>query len=183
MAQTVCVMLDAGERARLAAIASYGSRPLKHIQRARIVLLSAERLSVQDVARRAGVGRPAVWRWQRRFGEEGVEGLLRDKTRPPGTPPHPTETVAEVLALTCSEPPDAVTHWTGRAVVRAVGISLRAVQRIWAAHRLQPHRLRTFKRSTDPAFAAKVEDMVGLYMAPPAHAVVLSIDDPSTGSG
>jgi transposase len=152
MAQTVCVLLDAADTTRLTVIAEDRSRPLKHIQRARIVLLSAERLSVQDVARRAGVSRPAVWRWQRRYAEAGVEGLSRDKTRPPGTPPHSTETVAEVLALTCSEPPDEVTHWTGRAVARAVGISLRAVQRIWDAHRLQPHRLRTFKRSRDPAF-------------------------------
>ena len=179
MAQTVCVLLDAADTTRLTVIAEDRSRPLKHILRARIVLLSAERLSVQDVARRAGVSRPAVWRWQRRYAEAGVEGLLRDKTRPPGTPPHSTETVAEVLALTCSEPPGEVTHWTGRAVARAVGISLRAVQRIWDAHRLQPNRLRTFKRSRDPAFAAKVEDVVGLYMDPPAHAVVLSIDEKS----
>jgi hypothetical protein len=141
---------------------------------AHIVLLSAQHLSVQDVYRRAGVSRPAVWRRQWRYGEVGVEGLLRDKTRPPGTPPHPTETAAEVLALTCSEPPGEVTHWTGLAVARAVGISLRAVQRIWAAHRLQPHPLSTFKHSTDLAFAAK--DVVGLYMAPPAQAVVLSLE-------
>ena len=83
-------------------------------------------------------GRPAggrqptgrVARWQRRYAEAGVEALLRDKTRPPGAPPHSTETVAEVLALTCSEPPGQVTHWTGRAVPRAVVISLRAVQSI-----------------------------------------------------
>src|SRR3954462_11795236 len=103
MAQTVCVLPDAADVTRLAAIAQDRSRPLKHVQRARIVLLSAERLSVQDVARRAGVSRPAVWRLQQRFGEEGSEGLLHDKTRPPGRKPHPTSTVAAVLALTCSE--------------------------------------------------------------------------------
>ena len=183
MAQTVCVILDDDVRAELAEIVNDRSRPLKHIQRARIVLLSAERLSVLEVSRRVGISRPAVWRWQQRYGEEGVEGLLRDKTRPPGTPPHPVGTVAEVLALTCSEPPSEVTHWSGRAVAKVIGISLRSVQRIWDANRLQPHRLRTFKRSNDPAFAEKVEDIVGLYMDPPAHAVVLSIDDPSTGSG
>ena len=74
---------------------------------------------------------------------------------------------------------DSPTHWTGRAVAKAVGISLRAVQRIWTTHRLQPHRIRTFKRSNDPAFAEKVTDIVGLYMSPPAHAVVLSIDEKS----
>src|ERR1019366_8524352 len=119
------------------------------------------------------------WRWQVRYAEQGVEGLLRDKTRPPGKTPLSTAKVAEVLALTCSEPPGEVTHWTGRAVAKIAGVSLRAVQRIWEQHRLQPHRLRTFKRSKDPAFAAKVEDIVGLYMSPPHHAVVLSIDEKS----
>jgi transposase len=179
MAQDVCVIVGADERARLAAVVGDRSRPLKHVQRAWIVLFSAERLPVLEVARRAGVSRPAVWRWQRRFAEEGVDGLLRDKTRPPGKPPLPPATVAKVLALTCAEPPGEVTHWTGRAMAKALGISLRAVQRIWEAHRLQPHRVRTFKRSNDPAFAQKVEDIVGLYMHPPAHAVVLSIDEKS----
>lgn len=179
MAQTVCVIAGADDRQRLAAIIGDRSRPLKHVQRAHIVLLSAERLPVLEIACRVGLSRPAVWRWQQRFGEEGVDGLLRDKTRPPGKPRLAPATLAKVLALTCSEPPGEATHWTGRAVAKAVGISLRAVQRIWEAHRLQPHRVRTFKRSNDAAFAAKVEDIVGLYMSPPAHAVVLSIDEKS----
>jgi transposase len=179
MAQTLCVILPAEDRVRLAAIVGDRNRPHKHVQRARIILLSADRLPVMEVARRAGASRPTVWRWQQRYGEEGVDGLLRDKTRPPGRPRLPAATVAKVLALTCSEPPGEATHWTGRAVAKAVGISLRTVQRIWEAHGLQPHRIRTFKRSNDPAFAEKVEDIVGLYMDPPAHAIVLSIDEKS----
>jgi transposase len=179
MAQTVSVIVSEEDRRRLAAIASDRARPLKHVQRARIILQSAERLSVLEVAQIVGVSRPAVWRWQVRYGDQGVDGLLRDKTRPPGKAPLATAKVAEVLALTCSEPPGEVTHWTGRAVAKVVGVSLRAVQRIWEQHRLQPHRLRTFKRSKDPAFAAKVEDIVGLYMSPPHHAMVLSIDEKS----
>src|SRR3978361_2099318 len=121
MAQTVCIILDATERARLNAIIGDRSRPLKHIQRARILLLSAERLSVQEVARQAGGSRPAVGSGAERCGQQGSEALLRDKTRPPGTPPHPVSTVAAVLALACSEPPGEVTDWTGRAVaVRVV---------------------------------------------------------------
>ncbi len=108
-----------------------------------------------------------------------MDGLLRDKTRPAGTAPVLRTTVAKVLALTSAEPPGETTHWTGRAMAAAVGLSLRTIQRIWEAHRLQPHRLRTFKRSKDPAFAEKVEDIVGLYMRPPAHAIVLSIDEKS----
>ena len=82
-----------------------------------------------EVARRAGVSRPAVWRWQVRYAEQGVDGLLRDKTRKPGKVPLPAATVAKILALTCSEPPGAVTHWTGRVMAATVGISLRTVQR------------------------------------------------------
>jgi hypothetical protein len=109
-----------------------------------------------------------------------VEGLLRDKTRPPGKRPVPIETVNKVLALTCSKPPGEMTHWTGRAAMaKRVGLALHTVPRIWRTNRVQPHRRRTFKRSTDPALAEKVEDIVGLYTHPPAHAVVLSIDEKS----
>jgi transposase len=149
------------------------------VQRANIILFSADRLPVLEVARRAGVSRPAVWRWQARYAEQGVDGLLRDKTRKPGRAPLSAKVVAKVMDLTCSEPPDQATHWTGRAMAKAVGVSLRAVQRLWEAHRLQPHRVRAFKRSNDPAFAEKVEDVVGLYMDPPKHAVVVSIDEKS----
>jgi transposase len=179
MAQTVSIIVTPEDRSRLAAVIGDRNSPLKHVQRARIVLLSFERLSVLDIAGRIGVSRPAVWRWQVRYAEQGVDGLLKDKTRKSGKPPVPLETVARVLALPCSNPPGNATHWTGRAVAKAIGVSLRTVQRIWDAHRLQPHRLRTFKKSNDPAFAEKVEDVVGLYMEPPCHAVVLSIDEKS----
>ena len=179
MAQTVCVLLDVEERARLAALIGDRNRPQKHVQRARIVLLSADRLPVLSVAQQIDASRPAVWRWQQRFAEAGVEGLLRDKTRKPGKKPLPAATMAKILALPCGEPPGQATHWTGRMVAKAVGVSLRAVQRVWQANHLQPHRLRTFKRSNDPAFAEKIEDVVGLYMNPPAHAVVVSIDEKS----
>jgi len=179
MAQEVCVLVHADERARLAAIAGDRSRPYKHVVRARIILHSADRLPVQQVARRAGASRPAVWRWQRRFAEQGVDGLLREKPRRPGKPPLPRETVEKVVALTCSAPPGEASHWTGRAMAAAMGIGLSSVQRIWKAHGLQPHRIRTFKRSNDPEFAAKLRDIVGLYMDPPAHALVLSIDEKS----
>jgi transposase len=151
MAQTVSVIIGPEDRMRLTAIAGDRNRPHKPVQRANIILLSADRLSVQEVARQAGVSRPAVWRWQVRYAEAGVDGLLRDKTRKPGKTPLSTATVAKVLALTGSEPPGAAPHWTGRAMAKVMGFSLRAVQRIWEANRLQPHHRRTFKRSKDPA--------------------------------
>src|SRR3979411_2862340 len=115
MAQTVSVIVTAEERVRLAAIAGDRSRPLKHGQRTPIQVHSPDRLSVLGVARRASVSRPAVWRWQRRYAEEGVDGLLHDKTRPPGTAPVPMTTIAKVLALTCAEPPGERPHWIGHA--------------------------------------------------------------------
>ena len=129
--------------------------------------------------RRSGLSKPVVWRWQERFMHDGVDGLLRDKTRPPGKAPLPDGTVARVLDLTLGEPPGEVTHWSGRMMAEAAGISLRSVQRIWSAHNLQPHRLRTFKLSRDPQFAEKLVDVVGLYVDPPAHSVVLSVDEKS----
>src|ERR1700739_3412064 len=179
MAQQVCVVLSAAEREQLAAIVADRNRPRKHVERARIVLASADRHSVQQVAQRLGVSRPTVWRWQQRFAESGVEGLLRDKTGKPGKAPIAAETTAQVVALTCTKPPHQATHWTGRAMAKAIGISVGSVQRIWRGHNLQPHRLRTFKRSPDPGFAAKLTDIVGLYLDPPANAVVLSIDEKS----
>ncbi len=179
MAQTICVIVSAADRQRLEAVATDRNRPRKHVERARVVLGSAQGGPVQQIAMLVGVSRPMVWRWQQRFAEAGVDGLLRDKTRKPGKPPIPAEKMARVVALTCAAPPHAATHWTGRAMAAATGISLRSVQRIWEAHQLQPHRVRSFKRSRDPEFEAKLVDLVGLYLDPPTHAVVLSIDEKS----
>ena len=111
--------------------------------------------------------------------EEGVDGLLRDKTWPPGKVPVERETVERVVAITLEPPPHEATHWTGRAMAETVGLAVSTVQKIWAAHGLVPHRFRQFKLSRDPAFAEKVRDVIGLYVNPPDHAVVLSIDEKS----
>lgn len=161
------------------AIIADRTRADKHVLRARIVLQSAEPLAVPGVACRVAVGRPAVWRWQRRFAEAGVDGLLHDASRKPGEAPVDGATVRRVVAVTCGQPPGEATHRAGRAIARTAENSLRSVQRIWAAHDLQPHRMRTFKRSNDPDFAAKLEAIVGLYLDPPAHSLVLSVDEKS----
>ena len=110
----------------------------------------------------------------------GIEAwLVREKSRPPGIAPLPAETVDQVLSLIGAPLRGDATHWTVRAMAKAVGISRASVQRIWQAHGLQPHRLKAFKLSRDPALAAKLRDIVGLYVDPPAHAVVLSVDEKS----
>ena len=110
---------------------------------------------------------------------EGIEGLTRDKTRPSRIPPLPAETVDRVVALTNQAPPHEATHWTAPAMAKTVAISPSSVRRIWKGHGLRPHRVRSFKLSNDPGFADKLKDVVGLYVDPPAHAVVLSIDEKS----
>ncbi len=110
---------------------------------------------------------------------EGVDGLLRDKTRPSRILPLGADVAERVVALTLTAPHAEATHWTGAMMAKAVGISVSSVQRIWRAHGLQPHRVRQFKLSNDPRFVEKLRDVVGLYLDPPAHALVLSVDEKS----
>jgi transposase len=173
------IEVAAGDRARLEAIVADRNRRQKHVERARIVLLSANGVGTLSIMRQVGCAKATVWRWQARFMATGVDGLLRDKSRPPGKAPLAKAVVERVVELTLGEPPGEATHWTGRAMAAAAGISLRSVQRIWRAHGLQPHRIRTFKLSKDPQFAAKLQDIVGLYVDPPAHSLVLSVDEKS----
>src|SRR5216684_722297 len=147
--------------------------------RAGIVLATADGLGTVAIMRHTAKSKTVVWRWQERFAQEGVDGLLRDKTRPSRVKPFGPEVAERIVALTLAEPPGETTHWTGRAMAKVTGVSLSYVQRVWRSHGLQPHRIRTFKLSNDPQFAAKVRDIVGLYVDPPAHAVVLSVDEKS----
>ena len=179
MRKGIEIEIAADDRARLEAIVADRNCRQKHVERARIVLLSGEGLGTLSIMRQVGCAKAPVWRWQERFAIAGVAGLLRDKSRPPGKTPVPTAVVEQVVERTLGEPPGEATHWTGRAMAEAVGLSLRSVQRIWAAHGLQPHRVKRFKLSKDPEFAAKLQDIVGLYVDPPAHAVVLSVDEKS----
>ena len=110
---------------------------------------------------------------------DGVDGLLRDKTRPSRIPPLQQTIIDRVIALTATEPPHQATHWTAAAMAKATGISVSSVQRIWRAHKLQPQRVRSFKLSTDPQFAARLSAIAGLSIDPSAHAVVLSVDEKS----
>ncbi len=175
----IIVKVTPEDRRRLEAILLDRSAPQKHVWRANIILATADGCGTGEVMRRSGKSKPVVWRWQERFMQEGVAGLLRDKTRLPGKKPLAAETVQRVVDLALGAPPGETTHWTGRMLAKAAGISLRSVQRILDAHQLAPHRIRTFKLSKDPKFADKLKDIVGLYVDPPAHAVVLSVDEKS----
>jgi transposase len=177
MRSGVDVRLEPGDRERLEAVLAERNSAQKHAWRARIILATAEGCGTAEIVRRAGVSKPCVCRRQRRFMEAGIGGLLRDRTRRPGKAPVPEPSVTRLIERTLGGPPGETTHWTSRAMAKATGLAISTVQKIWRAHGLAPHRLRTFKLSRDPRFAAKVRDVVGLYVAPPAHAVVLSVDE------
>jgi transposase len=175
----ISVTLTPAQRRRLKAIIADRNTPQKHVWRAEIVLLSADGVGTNEIMRQTAKSKTCVWRWQERFMQEGVEGLLHDKTRPSRVPRLRQDQIDRVIELSGTDPPHEVTHWTAAAMAKVVGISPSSVQRIWRAHRLAPHRVKTFKLSRDPKFVEKLKDVVGLYIDPPAHAVVLSFDEKS----
>src|SRR6266571_162779 len=132
----IVVNVTRADRHRLEAIVSDRCAPQKHVWRAQIILATADGCGTADIMRRSGKAKPVVWRWQARFMEEGVDGLLRDKTRKPGKPPLSAATVQKVIDLVTGPPPGDTTYWTGRMLAKAVGISLRSVQRILEDHQL-----------------------------------------------
>src|SRR5258708_2704046 len=168
----VTFSITAADLDRLRVLVSDRNGAQKHVWRARIVLLSAERLGTNAIMRETGKSKTCVWRWQERFAAEGFEGVLHDKTRPSRIPKLARAIAERIVALTREPPLAEATHWTGAAMAEAVGVSVSSVQRIWRAHGLQPHRVRQFKLSKDPAFVHKLRALAGLYGDPPAHAVV-----------
>jgi transposase len=179
MREGISITVTASDRRRLKAIVSDRNVPQKHVWRAEIVLLTAEGVGTNEIIRRTGKSKTCVWRWQERFMEAGVDGLLRDKTRKPGRAPLSAEVAERVVALTQGDPPGETTHWTGAMMAKAAEISVSSVQRIWRNHGLRPHKIEQFKLSNDPRFVAKLRDVIGLYVDPPEHAIVLSVDEKS----
>jgi len=142
----------------------------------RSFFVSADGIGTHEIMRRTGKSKTFVWRWQERFMEEAVDGLLHDKTRQSRIPPLASEVAERVVTLTLTDPPLEATHWTAGMTAAATGISETSVRRIWRSHGLQPHCYRQFKLSTDPNFVSRLRDVVGLCVDPPGHAVVLSKD-------
>jgi len=143
MRKDVVVEISAVDRARLEAIAADRNSPQKHVWRARIVLLTGAGLGTVEIMRCTGKSKTCVWRWQERFMQEGVAGLLRDKTRPSRIPPLGSQVAERVVALTQSEPLGEATHWTGAAMAEAAGISVSSVQ-----HRISASRTSKSPRGT-----------------------------------
>ena len=143
------------------------------------MLATADGQGTNAVMRASGKSKLCVWRWQERYLDEGVGGLLRDKTRPSRIAPLPADKKLAIIEKTATEKPANATHWSAARMAKAVGVSRRSVQRVWTGAGLKPHLTRAFKLSNDPQFAEKVVDVVGLYMNPPERALVFCVDEKS----
>lgn len=170
------LVLTDEERAELNCLVRSGLTSVRLSQRARIVLLAADGMQNKDIAARLGVGRIQVARWRERYMQLRLPGIERD--RPRGAPPAKVD-VARLVELTTQSKPRAATHWSTRTMAAELGVSAASVSRHWRANGLKPHVVRGFKVSRDPKFVEKLEDIVGLYMAPPEHALVLCCDEKS----
>lgn len=170
------IVLRKADRAELERLQRSSSEPAGLSRRARVVLLMADDVSGAEVARMTGYTVVQVSRLRRRFAEEGLAGL-QDRPRSGRPLTITARKRAQVVAKTLKPPGAGLTHWSARELAAEVGVSHTTVHRIWKAHDLQPHRIETFKFSTDPDAEDKIHDVVGLYMNPPTNAVVLSIDE------
>ena len=170
------IVLTDAERAELTKLTRSTRTSVRLAERARIVLLAADGVQNQDIAAQLGISRGKVARWRGRYAEQQLGGIECDLPR--GAPPVKVD-VARLVALTTQTQPEAATHWSTRTMAAQLGVSAASISRHWRAHGLKPHLVRTFKISRDPHFVEKLEDIVGLYLAPPEHALVLCCDEKS----
>jgi transposase len=172
------LQITTSERRDLEAIIASRSLPHGLVRRAQMVLWSEDGMPIREVARRLKVTPPAVTNWRRRFCMNRVAGL-HDAIKSGRPRTHDDEQVAQLLNVALTRKPEAATHWSVRTLAAETGLSKSTVQRYLALFGVQPHRSRSFKLSTDPFFIEKVRDIVGLYLNPPDHALVLCVDEKS----
>jgi transposase len=173
------IILTAEERVTLAKWARGRSTPARLVQRAKIILAAADGQRNDTIATELGCTRRTVGTWRNRFVNERLAGIEHDAPRGGRTPTQRVRFEAEIIRKTTQETPPNATQWSTRALAKALGCDDTLVHRVWRDNGLKPHRVKTFKVSNDPRFAEKLVDVVGLYLDPPAHALVLSCDEKS----
>ena len=173
------IELDDAQRKTLSRWARGRSTPMRLVTRAKIVLLAAAGEENQQIAAELGVTRRTVGRWRSRFAGKGLAGIQKDAPRGGRTPSARQKVEARILKKTTREKPRNATHWSTRSLAKELGVSHSMVHRVWKASNLKPHLVKRFKLSNDPRFVEKLRDVVGLYLDPPEHALVLSADEKS----
>lgn len=170
------ITLSAKEKKTLEKLVRSNTASVRLARRANIILLAAAGLENKAIAEQLNTGRIQVGRWRQRYAEGGLAAIEQDLPR--GGRKSSTDH-QRIIELTTQTTPENTTHWSTRSMAAKVGVSPATVSRIWRAHGLKPHRIQTFKVSRDPKFVEKLEDIVGLYLNPPEHALVLSCDEKS----
>ena len=176
MRVATAIELDDAQREKLVKLAHSNTTEVRLARRAGIILLAADGLDNRKIAELIGVGRIQVGRWRERYLAGGLKAIEQDL---PGRGRKPKIDPAEIVRLTTQTKPEAATQWSTRTLAAVAGVSDTTVQRVWKSHGLKPHRVKRFKVSRDPKFVEKLEDIVGLYMSPPEHALVLCCDEKS----
>jgi transposase len=167
------------ERNQLLAISRHRSTPRGIVLRINIVLGAGEGVANHVLARRLSTSLPTVLMWRKRYESDGIDGVLEDRPRSGRPKQISAKKEAAIVEATIRTTPKDATHWSLRTMAISQKVSPATVQRIWKKHKLQPHRVESFKFSSDPEFAPKVREIVGLYMNPPDKAIVLSVDEKS----
>ena len=173
------IMLDEREHATLEKWSKGRLTAVRVLLRAKIVLLAATGMENKDIAVQLGIGRDTVGKWRQRFAERRLAGLVKDAPRGGRKPTRREEVTRLIVERTTQTKPANATHWSTRTLGKELGVSPSMVQRVWQANGLKPHRIKTFKVSNDKQFVEKMQDIVGLYLNPPEHALVLCADEKS----
>lgn len=179
MRHAVSIELSPEQKDELRLVVRSGTRSQRLVQRAQVVLLASEGKTHGEIGLELGISRQKAGRWRERYFEGGLTGLAQDR---PGRGRKPTISArqrAAVVGKTTGPPPGTLTHWSRRTMAKATGLGATTIGEIWREHGLKPHLTRTFKVSNDPDFARKLEDIAGLYLNAPEHALVLSCDEKS----
>ena len=180
-ASAAALPISPGDQAVLGRWANAAQAPAALVQRAKLLLLAAEGVANSEIAERLGLSRPTVIAWRKRSLRPGLTGGLADRPRAGRPRAVRRDRRAEILATTLTPPPEhlGVTHWSSRLLAGELGISHSTVARVWAEHDVKPWQSESFKFSTNPELEARVRDVVGLYLDPPARAIVLDVDEKS----
>ena len=171
--------LEDGERVILRRWSRGRSTAVRLMERARMVLMAAEGMTNQDIAKALGTDSHTVARWRGRFAQQGLSGLKKDAPRSGRKPTLRNLVAGQIIERTTRSLPENATQWSVRTLAKELGVTPSMVHRVWKANGLKPHLMRTFKLSNDPRFVEKLQDVVGLYLNPPEHALVLSVDEKS----
>lgn len=179
MRRAVEITLDEKTLQQLEALSRSRSAPVRLVERAKIVLLSADGLECIEIGKRLGITRQKASRWRSRFSKMGMAGIEKDAPRPGRFPSVSKRKKDQIVRMTLEQKPAKATHWSRKLMSEATGISESTIGRIWREHGLKPHQNKTFKLSNDKRFVEKLEDVIGLYLNPPEHALVFSCDEKS----